>query len=125
MRAIFRPLCLRIRGRDVKQYKIALAVPAHQAERYSAELAAKLRESSPAVEVTPEPSDPEAQDFGATLLLILATPAAVAAAKAIPGIIDAWMKKRRVTIVITNDRGTVRVEADRDDIEAAVATALQ
>ena len=34
-------------------------------------------------------------------------------------------KKRRVTIEIQNERGTVRVEADRDDIEAAVAAALQ
>ena len=109
----------------MKQYKIRLAVSAGDADRYAAQLARELRDVSPSVQVQSEPSDPEAQDFGATLLLILATPAAVAAAKTIPGIIDAWMKKRRVTIEIQNERGTVRVEADRDDIEAAVAAALQ
>lgn len=112
-------------GGRMSEHRISIVVPPRDADRYASELAQKLREPSDEITVRNEPLDSQAQDFGATLLLILATPAAIAAAKTLPAIIDSWVKKRRVTIEISNSRGTFRVEADRDDIEAVVATALQ
>ena len=67
-----------------------------EANRYAAELRDFLLDATPDIEVDRKRNDPHTQDFGATLLLLVGTPAAAAAAKAIGN----WLALRRGTITI-------------------------
>jgi hypothetical protein len=69
---------------------------AADANRYAEELRQALLDASPDVEVHRRRDNPHTQDFGTTLVLVLGTPAAVAAAKAI----ENWLALRRGTITI-------------------------
>lgn len=61
---------------------------AKDANEYAEDLANVLLDVSPDVEVTQKRARPSAQDFGATLVLVLGTPAAIAIAKALGD----WLK---------------------------------
>ena len=68
-----------------------------EANRYAAELAERLRDADEPISVRQVRIDMNAQDFGATLAVILATPAILALAKGV----SSWLAMRpnaRVTI---------------------------
>lgn len=74
------------------------------ANHYAEELKNVLLDATSDVEVQRRRSDPRAQDFGATLVLILGAPAAVAIAKAIGD----WLTLRRQTgITIKTAHGEI------------------
>jgi hypothetical protein len=75
-----------------------------EANRFAAELAERLRDADAPIDVQETRADPNAQDFGATLVLLLAAPAVVALAKGV----SAWLAMRpnaKVTLKWKN--GTV------------------
>jgi hypothetical protein len=81
-----------------------------EANRYAAELRDALRDASKEMQVEIKRTDPTAQDFGATLVLVLGTPAVVAAAK--PAVVAAantigdWLKRRHsASINIKTEKG--------------------
>ncbi len=61
------------------------------AHRYSEELKNALLKAAPDIEIQRGREDPRAQDFGATLVLVLGTPAVVAAVNAIGD----WLQRRQ------------------------------
>lgn len=61
-----------------------------EATRFAAELAEQLRDADPSIDVRETRADTSAQDFGATLVLVLAAPAVVALAKGVSG----WLTMR-------------------------------
>jgi len=63
------------------------------ANRYASELRDILLDAAPDVEVNRRRNDPDTQDFGATLVLVLGAPAVVAIAKAMGD----WLTLRRQT----------------------------
>lgn len=74
------------------------------ADRYAAELRNFLLNAAPDIEVERRREDPYTQDFGATLLLILGTPAIVAAVNQIGD----WLALRnKAGITIKNGKGEV------------------
>lgn len=79
---------------DVKESSSAVA------NTYALELGEKLRNASRDVSVEQSKPDPNTQDLGATLVLVLGAPAAVAAVKAI----DNWLQTR------TNAKLTVKTK---------------
>ena len=64
------------------------------ASRYADELSNALLDASADITIQRRRDDPRAQDFGATLVLILGTPTAVALAKTIATVIGNWLKLR-------------------------------
>lgn len=62
-----------------------------EANRYAEELREVLLDASAEIAVQRQRENPLAQDFGASLVLILGAPAVVAAVRAI----DNWLQKRR------------------------------
>lgn len=78
-------------------------VSSADANRYADELRALLLDTSPNVSVERKRENPSTQDLGATLVLILGTPAAVAIAKAIGN----WLVLRRGTITIESENGEI------------------
>ncbi len=76
------------------------------AQRYSEELRNALLKATPDIEVQRRREDPRAQDFGATLILILGAPAVVAVAKAMGD----WLARRPGT--------TVTIKADGMEFSA-------
>ena len=86
-------------------------------------LAASLREDlldiSPDIGVRIEKDDPSTQDFGATLVLVLGTPAVLAVAK---GVAD-YLRRKRGTITIEKD-GTLVATGISGDDAARIAEAF-
>lgn len=66
-----------------------------EASRYAKELRNALLNASEEIEVEYRRDDPRAQDFGATLILVLGTPAVVAAVSALRD----WLKVRNTASV--------------------------
>jgi len=62
-----------------------------EANRYAEELREALIDATPEIAVQRQRENPLAQDLGATLVLIMGTPAVVAAVNAISN----WLQKRR------------------------------
>jgi len=62
-----------------------------EANRYAEELREVLLDATSEIAVQRQRENPQAQDLGATLVLIMGTPALVAAVKAIGN----WLQKRR------------------------------
>jgi membrane-associated two-gene conflict system component 1 (EACC1) len=74
------------------------------ANRFAAELAERLRDADAPIDVRETRADPSAQDFGATLVLVLASPAVVALAKGV----SAWLAMRpNAKITLKGKDGTV------------------
>lgn len=73
------------------------------ANRYADELRNALLNATPDVQVQRRRDDPRAQDFGATLVLILGAPATIAIAKEIVN----WLALRRGTITIETEKGEI------------------
>jgi hypothetical protein len=69
------------------------------ANRYAEELRNTLLDASRSVKVNRRREDPNTQDFGATLVLILGAPAVVAAAKALGN----WLQLRNSASVTLED----------------------
>ncbi|HZR44139.1 MAG TPA: hypothetical protein VFB12_28760 [Ktedonobacteraceae bacterium] len=65
-----------------------------EANQYANELSNALLDATADIIVQRRRDDPRAQDFGATLVLILGTPAAVALTKTITTVIGNWLKMR-------------------------------
>src|SRR3712207_1802750 len=77
------------------------------ANRYAAELRELLLDADPTVRAAQRRDRPETQDFGATLVLVLGAPAAVAVAKGI----ESWLAKRNTArLTVTTDTGQVILE---------------
>lgn len=60
------------------------------ANRFAAELAERLRDADPPIDAQETRVDQSAQDFGATLVLVLGAPAVIALAKGVSG----WLTMR-------------------------------
>jgi len=84
-----------------------------EANRYAEELRNVLLNASPEIAVQRERDDPGTQDFGATLVLVLGTPAVVAAATAIGN----WLQLRtKASLTIeTPDKKIVAQNVTRKD----------
>jgi hypothetical protein len=76
------------------------------ANRYASELRDAILDASPDVAVEQRRDDEHAQDFGATLVLLAGTPAAMAVARAIGN----WVTRTRGTITITDGDTRIVVE---------------
>jgi len=97
---------------DEQTYFITFdGVSAAEAGYYAEELRQALLDASPDVEVRRRRDDPRTQDFGATLVLLLGTPAAVTVARAIGN----WLALRR---------GTISIEAENGEITKITGTNL-
>ncbi len=90
---------------DEQTYMITFdGVSAADANRYADELRNALLDASPDITVDRKREDPRTQDFGAILLLVLGTPAAVAIVKAIGD----WLSLRhKVGITIKTPEGEI------------------
>ncbi len=98
--------CLFKRGALVDQQSYIITfddVSPADTNRYADELREALLDASSDVSVERKRENPFAQDFGATLVLILGTPAAVAIARAIGN----WLALRRGTISIETEQGEI------------------
>lgn len=100
------PCCLLKRRAlvDKQSYLITFDdVSSADANRYADELREVLLDASPDVHVERKREDSSTLDFGATLVLLLGTPAAVAIARAIGN----WLALRRGTISIETEKGEI------------------
>jgi hypothetical protein len=74
------------------------------ASRYADELSNALLDASADITIRLRRDDPRAQDFGATLVLLLGTPAAVALTKTITNVIESWLRlHHNASITIKRD----------------------
>lgn len=89
------------------------------ASAHAADLREALLDASPAVDVELKRSDAATMDFGATLVLVLGTPAVIAIAK---GIAAFLARERAGTLVIEQD-GRVVFKGNSSDA-AKIAAAL-
>jgi hypothetical protein len=75
-----------------------------EANRFAAELAERLRDAESPIDVHEARADPTAQDFGATLVLLLGTPAVIALAKGL----SSWLAMRpNAKVTIKGKDGTI------------------
>ena len=74
-------------------------VTAAQASLYANELGNKLLNAAPEIDIEHRRDNANTQDFGATLVLILGTPAIIAAAKALGD----WLKLHHSTTLTIED----------------------
>jgi hypothetical protein len=75
-----------------------------EANRFAAELAERLRDADAPIDVRETRTDASAQDFGATLVLVLGTPAVIALAKGV----SAWLAMRpNASVTIKGKDGTL------------------
>jgi hypothetical protein len=86
----------------------------------ASELRYSLLDTSPDISVQITKDDPTTQDFGATLVLILGAPAAVAIAK---GIAD-YLSRRGGTITIEDEHGKVIAQNVKSADLARIAEAF-
>jgi len=77
------------------------------ANRYAIELRNMILDASPDVEVERRRDNPSTLDFGATLVLILGTPAATAVTSAIAQAIGNWLLRHRGDITIERENGKI------------------
>ena len=86
--------------------------------RYAEELERQLLDASPELTVTRERSDGAAMDFGGTLVLVLGTPAVVAAARAI----RAYLTRNNQAKILLKTRAGVVVASglESKDVPAIV-----
>jgi len=81
---------------DQQSYMITFDdVSPADANRYADELSDALLDATADITVQRRPDVPRAQDFGATLVLLLGTPVAVALAKTITTVIGNWLQLRQ------------------------------
>ncbi len=78
-------------------------ISAAEANRYASELRDKLLDATPDIQVDQRRDDSRTQDFGATLVLILGTPAVIAIAKAIGN----WLQLRNSASLTIEKDGQV------------------
>ena len=80
-----------------------------EANKYAAELREIILDSHPDVEVEHRRDDPRTQDFGATLVLVLGTGAAIQVANGIKN----WLTKRSSSTISIekNEKGEIKVVA--------------
>lgn len=89
---------------EARRYTIQFTnVTTAEANRYAAELRETLLNASPDVQVMQQRDDSQSQDFGATLVLILGTPAIIAIAQGI----KAWLEKRNSVEITLNPNGQI------------------
>lgn len=93
-------------------------VSAARAGELARELQEALLDTAPGVKTELTRADPQAMDLGATLVLLLGTPALVALAK---GVAD-FIAREREVLIVRDDRGEI-VYKGHD--AAAVAAALR
>ncbi len=74
-------------------------VSAADANRYAEELKETLLDSIPKIKVDRRREDPRAQDFGATLVLILGAPAVVS----LVSVLGIWLQKHRNASISIED----------------------
>ena len=93
-----------------------------EANAYSEELQQELREADPNISLVRLKDNHEAQDFGATLVLILGTGAITAVAKGF----SAWIARSSgAKVVITKDGEVMAENIDSRDAARIVADALK
>ena len=90
------------------------------ANRYAEDLRRELLDSDASIRVERRRDDPAAQDFGATLVLVLGTPAVVAAAQAI----TRWLTRNNaVSLDVELPDGRIRARnLESKDVAAVVAS---
>jgi hypothetical protein len=107
-----------------EQFKIRLTlndVDADALERYSKELTQSISDEMPSLAVEREPSRTNTQDLGATLVLILGTPAIIQISKGIYN----WLKLRpNAKLVIEDQTGKKTTIVSRSDDMASIVKAL-
>lgn len=81
-------------------------VSGETASRYASELRNELLDAAPGIEVDQQRRDLKTQDFGSTLVLILGTPAVLAAVKAMGD----WLQKRHSAVIDIEKDGHVHAE---------------
>jgi hypothetical protein len=74
------------------------------ANRYANELRDELLDSVPELRIQQRAADPNSQDFGSTLILILGAPAVVAVAKGV----RAWLERRNIaSLTVKTPKGEI------------------
>ncbi|HKE95512.1 MAG TPA: hypothetical protein VKB34_14455 [Povalibacter sp.] len=109
----------------MSQQTIAIRLPElelGEAGRKVEDLKSQLLDDVPGTRVDIRKDDPTNQDFGATLVVVLGTPAVVAIAHGIA----TWMKKRGQTIELEIDGGRTifRATGPIDDTAGKIVEAL-
>lgn len=105
---------------QTQQFEIRFEdLPVAEAGTKAARLRRELLDVSPEVTVNIVKDDPENQDFGATLILLLGTPAIIAVANGVAS----YLARNRGKITITKD-GTVVAENISGDDAARIAEAF-
>ena len=107
---------------DTQAYKIYFEdVDEADANIYASELREAILDSSPdVISAEIEKEDPTTQDFGATLVLVLGTPVAIALAK---GVAD-YLRSRGQMIKITTEEGEVIATGIDGEDAAKIAKAF-
>lgn len=97
-----------------------VGVEASIAGKYAMELQRELEQADPTLQVGPGANDPSHMDFGATLVLVLGTPVAIAVARGI----QAWLARRGTRAVIKSGGKEIELtNMKSEDIAAALKAA--